>query len=209
MKHLVIAGAGEFGRELYWTVQGSRGFGIEFDIKGYVDDNPDQEKISKLQKPCFGTIDEYKIEEEDVFTCAVASPPIRETVIKKLLNKGAEFIDIIHQSSIIHGSAEYGKGLIVSPFSIIGDSSIIGDYVLLNGFCGIGHDCVIGDYTCIMSQCDITGHTEIGKKVFFGGGARTIPKAKIEDEAYIGAGSVVLRKVKNGTKVFGNPAKAI
>lgn len=209
MKHLVIAGAGEFGRELYWTAQGSRGFGIEFDIKGYVDDNPDQEKISKLQKPCFGTIDEYKIEEDDIFTCAVASPPIREIVIKKLLEKDAVFTDIIHESSIIHGNVKYGKGLIVSPFSIIGDSSIMGDFVVLNGFASIGHDCMIGDYSCIMSHCDITGHTEIGQKVFFGGGARTIPKAKIEDEAYIGAGSVVLRKVKNGTKVFGNPAKAI
>ena len=60
-----------------------------------------------------------------------------------------------------------------------------------------------------MSHCDITGHTQIGKKVFVGGGAGTLPKAKIEDDAYIGAGSVVLKKVKAGTKVFGNPARVI
>lgn len=209
MKHLVIAGAGEFGRELYWTAQGARGFGVEFDIKGYLDDNLDQEKKGKLQKPCLGKIEEYETEKDDVFTCAIANPSVREIVIKKLLEKGAKFIDIIHESSIIHGSVKYGKGLIVSPFSLIGDCSIIGDYVVLNGFSGIGHDCVVGDYTCIMSQCDITGHTEIGKKVFFGGGARTIPKARIEDGAYVGAGSVVLRKVKAGTKVFGNPARTI
>ena len=126
-----------------------------------------------------------------------------------MLEKNAEFINIIHSSSIIHGTAKLGQGIIVSPFSSIGDASVIGDYFVLNGLSCIGHDCVMGDYTCVMSHCDITGHTHIGKKVFIGGGARTVPEAKIEDEAYVGAGSVILRKVKAGKKVFGNPAKEI
>ena len=33
MKHLVIAGAGEFGRELYWTIKGANGYGTEYDIR--------------------------------------------------------------------------------------------------------------------------------------------------------------------------------
>lgn len=208
-KHLVIAGAGEFGRELYWTIQGSKGVGIDFDIRGYIDDKPDKEKTELLQCPCLGTLDAYEIQEDDVFTCAVANPVARECVVRKLERKGAEFIDIIHETAIVHGSVRHGRGIILCPFSMVGDGSVVGDYVALNGFSGIGHDCRIGDFTCIMSHCNIMGHTEIGSKVFIGGSASMVPRVKIGDSAYVGAGSLVLRKVKAGTKVFGNPAVPI
>ena len=35
------------------------------------------------------------------------------------------------------------------------------------------------------------------------------PSTKIGDGAYVGIGSVVLRRVKPGVKVFGNPAKVV
>ncbi len=209
MKQLIIVGAGEFGRELYWTIQGSIGYGTDYRIKGFIDDDDSLEKVSKLSAPFLGKIDEYTVEKEDVFTCAIASPSSREIVINRMLDRKSEFIDIIHSSSIIHGTVKLGKGVIVSPYTCIGDASVIGNYTVINGLSCIGHDCVIGEFTCIMSHCDITGHSEIGRKVFIGGGARTVPGTKIEDEAYVGAGSVVLRKVKIGKKVFGNPAKEI
>lgn len=208
MKHLVIAGAGEFGRELYWTIQDSRGFGEEFDIKGYVDD-ADPAECTRLQVPLLGTTENYVIQEDDVFTCAIGNPNSREMVVKHLLNRGATFIDIIHRTAIIHGSVEHGIGLVACQFTTIGDSSQIGNFVVLNGFSALGHDCIVGDYTCIMSHCDITGHTRIGRKVFISGGVGTVPNAKIGDGAYVGAGSVVLRKVNPGAKVFGNPAVEI
>lgn len=208
MKNLVIAGAGEFGRELYWTILDAEGYGRDFIIKGYVDAAAPS-TFTKLQVPVLGTPDDYEIQEDDVFTCAIGSPGSREKVIKSLLNRGAEFINIIHKTAIIHGNVKYGKGLVMCPYTAIGDSSEIGDYVVLNGYSAIGHDSVVGDFTCIMSHCDITGHTKIGRSVFIGGGAGTVPKAKIGDGAYVGAGSVVLRKVNPGVKVFGNPAVEI
>lgn len=35
------------------------------------------------------------------------------------------------------------------------------------------------------------------------------PHAIIEEDAYVGIGSVVLRRVKAGRRVFGNPAREI
>ena len=209
MNHLVIAGSGEFGRELYWTILGANGYKIDYDIKGYIDDDDSQEKISLLSAPFLGTIGDYIIEKDDVFTCAIANPKPREKVINRLLDRQASFISIIHKTSIIHGNVKLGEGLVISPYTVIGDSSIIGDYVVLNGFSGIGHDSEIDDFSCIMSHCDITGHSHVGRKAFLAGGVRTIPGAKIGEEAYVGSGSVVLKRVKPGTKVFGNPAKEI
>lgn len=209
MKHLVIAGAGEFGRELFWSLQGSLGYGEEFDIKGYIDDDSDTEKISRLQKPYLGTVSEYEIAENDVFTCAIASPLAKEKVVGKLLEKGAVFISVIHKTAIIHGTVKFGQGIIVSPYSIIGDGSVVGDFFVMNALSTIGHDCVIGDYASVMSQCSIMGHTEIGEKAFIGGGAKLVPGVRIGSGSYVGAGSVVLRKVRAGDKVFGNPAVPI
>ena len=39
MKHLVIIGAGGYGREMYGAALGSVGYGTEFDVKGYLDGN--------------------------------------------------------------------------------------------------------------------------------------------------------------------------
>ena len=205
MNNLIITGAGEFGRELYWTILDSLGYNSEFTIKGYIDDG-EPSTFTKLQLPLLGTPHEYRIEDNDVFTCAIANPPVRELVINRLLSKGAKFINIIHKTAIIHGSVKYGEGLILCSFTSLGDSSEIGKYVVVNGYSAVGHDCEIGDFTCIMSHCDITGHTQMGRRVFIGGGVGTVPKARIGDDAYVGAGSVVLRKVKAGTKVCGNPA---
>jgi maltose O-acetyltransferase len=47
----------------------------------------------------------------------------------------------------------------------------------------------------------------VGKEVFFGSSVAIIPGVRIGDGAYLGAGSVVLRDVPAGAKVFGVPAR--
>lgn len=211
MKHLVIVGAGQFGRELYWHVQLSRGYQEEFDIKGYIDDmmaeNPHDEAYKKVPLPLLGSIRGYQIKEDDVFICAIGTPDARAAVLPQLEERGAEFINIIHNTAIIQGQVKLGHGIFIGPFAALGDSAEIGNHVMLNTHSAIGHDAIIGDYTCIMSYVDITGGCIISSKAFLGSGCRLVPKTKVEEGAYIGIGSVVLKRVKRGEKVFGNPAK--
>ena len=208
MKNLIIVGAGEFGRELYWTILESIGYSTEFEVKGYLDDG-EPAAFTKLQRPLLGTTQGYEMEKDDVFTCAVANPLNRQRIVDYMLSRGAEFVDIIHKTAIIQGSVQHGEGLIMCPFTALGDSSVIGNHVMINTFSAVGHDSRVDDFTCIMAHCDITGHANIGKRVFIGGGAGTVPYVNIGDDAYVGAGSIVLRKVKPGVKVFGNPAVEI
>ena len=49
----------------------------------------------------------------------------------------------------------------------------------------------------------------IGRNVWIGGGAIILPGLTIEDDAVIGAGSVVTRDVAAGSTVAGNPARRI
>ncbi len=211
MKHLVIIGAGAFSRELYWHIQDSIGYGNEFDVKGYIDDDFDlrAEKYKHLQKPLLSSIDDYTITDDDVFICAIGTVSGRESVVRKIEEKGGKFISIIHRTAVIQGTVHIGDGVFIGPYTVIGDNVTLKNHVMLNTHSSIGHDAVLEEYTCVMSYVDITGYCHIGKKVFLASGCRMTPSTKIGDGAYVGIGSVVLRKVKAGTKVFGNPAKAV
>ena len=211
MKHLVIIGAGEFGRELYWHIQDSRGFSTEFDVKGYIDDayHPGDAVDLKLQKPLLSSVDDYEIEEDDVFICAIGSGKGRESTATRIEQRGGKFISVIHKTSLIHGTVKIGDGVFIGPYTVIGDNAVLKNHVMLNTHSAIGHDAVIEEYACVMSFVDITGCCHIGKKVFLASGCRMTPSTNIGDGAYVGIGSVVLRRVKAGTKVFGNPAKAL
>lgn len=211
MKHLVIIGAGEFGRELYWHIQDSKGFMTEYDIKGYIDDDyaPHEERYKKLQKPLISSIDDYMVEPDDVFICAVGSANGRRITIEKVKAKGGKFISIINKTAIIQGTVKIGEGSFLGPYTAIGDSAEIGNHVMINTHSAVGHDAIIKDYTCIMSYVDVTGCCEVGEGVFLASGCRMVPHSIIGDGAYVGIGSVVLRRIKPGTKVFGNPAKVV
>lgn len=211
MKHLVIIGAGELGREMFWHVHESLGFMEDYDIKGYIDDdyNPSSDRYHNLQAPLISSIDEYEIEQNDVFICAVGGVNGREITVEKIKRKGGSFISIINRTSLIQGNVRIGEGVFIGPYTVIADNVTIGNHVMLNTHSSIGHDAIINDYSCIMSYVDITGCCEIGRKVFLASGCRMTPSTKIGDGAYVGIGSVVLRKVKPGVKVFGNPAKVV
>lgn len=211
MKHLVIIGAGKFGRELYWHTTKSVGFNTEYDIKGYIDDyyQAGLEEYKNIPIPVLSTIDKYNVEEDDVFISAVGDVNGRAITVEKIRKKGGKFISIIHNTSLIQGNVSIGEGVFIGPYTAIGDSASIGNHVMINTLSSVGHDAVLGDYTCVMAHVDITGCCQIEKKVFLASGVRLAPGAKIGENAYVGIGSVVLKKVKANTKVFGNPATEI
>ena len=211
MKHLLIIGAGGFAREVYWHAQDSLGYGTEWDIKGFLDGDKtlSKEEYGKLQLPVLGDVESYEIQQADCFICAIGQPQARERLVKKILMRGGEFINLIHRTALICPTAKMGRGNIICPLVHILDHVVVGDFVIFNGRSGMGHDAVIGDYSSLMSAVDITGYVTVGKRTFWGSGARSVPHSCIEDDATIGIGSVVFRRVKAGTKVFGNPAMPI
>ena len=211
MKHLIIIGVGGFAREVYWNAQSSIGYGSDWDLKGFLDGNVklEQSEYEKLNLPVLGDVDSYDIKENDVFICAIGSNKARKEITEMMLGKNAEFISLIHNTAIIQGTARYGKGCIICPRTCIGDHACLGDFVIMNTASAIGHDAILDNYVSLMSYVDITGYCHLEEGVMFGSGARILPHGKVGAYAVVGAGSVVLRRVKSGVTVFGNPAVPI
>lgn len=211
MKKLYIIGAGGLGREVLSIANAvNRSEKQNWVISGFIDDN-----INALDGLETGgirvvdTINNHIIKDSNIYVCAVANSEIRKTICENYLENGAEFISLIHPTCVVGLNNSIGKGLIMSAYSSISENVTIGDFVIINGYTGIGHDAKIGDYVTLSAHCDITGHTCLGEKVFLGSSAVISPGVFIEDNARVGAGSVVIKRVKSNTTVFGNPAKRI
>lgn len=210
-KHLLIIGIGGFAREVFWHAHDSIGYGTEWDIKGFLDGDVklEAQEYEKLAAPLLGNVDTYAIESDDCFICAIGSPNVKEKLVRKILQRGGEFINVIHRTAIVHPTVQMGRGNILCPLVHILDHAKVGSFVTFNGRSGMGHDAQVGDYSSLMSGIDITGYVRVGKRTFWGSGSRAVPHSRIDDDAVIGVASVVFKHVKSGMKVFGVPAMLI
>lgn len=211
LKNLLIIGTGGFAREVFWHAQNSIGFGKTFIIKGFLEGNIALRFgcYDDLPLPVFNNVIDYSIEKDDVFVIAIADVNAKIAIAKIIDKKGGMYLNLIHKTSMVSEKANMGTDVILCPFTTVSVNVKIGNHVMLNSYSSLGHDATLGDYISIMGHVDITGNVKVEKASYWGSGARALPHSKIGEHSLIGAGSVVLKKVKAGQTVFGNPAVPI
>ncbi len=209
MQKLIIVGAGGFGREVCAWARQCPDFRREWDIAGFLDDNPDALEGYDVGLPVLNAISSYKPRARDVFVCALGQPQVKRACLEPLLDKGARFIQLIHPSVLIGDRVELGEGVVLCPRVTLTSDIVIENYASFNLNSSAGHDVSVGAFSQVNSFCDLTGGVEVGREVLLGSHATVLPGTKIGDRSIVGAGSVVLRDVPDDTTVFGSPAKAV
>lgn len=206
--NLVIIGAGGLAREIYDLAQVCYGNKKGFSIKGFL--SVESSNIEELGYPkILSSSADYKIEDGDVFFCAIGNVLRRKKVVERILFKGGKFINLIHPSANISPSVKLGVGVAIKSHCVISSDVNIGDFTFLQSSVIMGHDVTIGNYCQINSFSFFAGSAQIADCVTVNAGAKLIQNVKVEEEAVIGMGSVVLNRVKKGTTVFGVPAKRL
>lgn len=208
MKNLIIIAAGGMGRTFYDIARESVGYGTEFVIKGFIDDNLSALDGFSGYPPILGKIDEYVPETEDVFTCSIGSIA-RKKCMESIMSKGGEFVTLIHNTARIGTNVKMGKGNVVAAYTSIGADASIGNYNLIQAYTVVGHDVKIGDWNRIDTHVTCVGGTEIKNCADIYTSAVLNHGVVVEDNAHVGALSFVIRRVKEGTTVMGNPAKKL
>ena len=206
MKHLLIIGARGFGREVYDLAMDCIEAGADFVIKGFLDDKKDALDGLGEYPPIISSVEDYEIQPDDVFTCAMGSPEWRKVYTEKILDKGGKFITLISPKATIRRNANIGKGCIITARSNISVDTHVDDHAAILSS-GLGHDAKVGKYSVLSGGVALNGFVEVGDEAYLGCRAIVAPHKKIGDKAFVGIGSVVIANVKAGTKVFGNPAK--
>jgi len=182
---------------------------IEFEIRGFIDDNFIELEKTLLGVPILGDIDflmkELTDEIEGVFV-AIGNNNMRKAISERILDK-FELVNAIHQKSIISEHTKLGKGVLVVAGAIINSSSTISDGAIINTGATVDHDNFIGEYTHIAPGVHLAGNVKIGNLSFIGMGTLIIQNIEIGSNVTIGAGSIVIRDLPDNCLAYGVPAK--
>lgn len=206
MKNLLIIGARGWGREVLWAFQSVS----DISIKGFLDD--DIHALDGLRgdfPPIISSVEEYEVQPDDVFFCALGDPEYRNKYVNIIECKGGHFVSYISPQAQISPNAVIGEGSYIGPLSIISDNVNIGKHVMIHGMSTLGHDVRIGDFVSIEAYCFFGGCAEVGDFSSIHVRSTILRHKKIGVCVSVGAASVVIRNVKDNYHVFGNPAKRI
>ena len=208
MKKLIIIGAGGMGRTFYDMSRESVGYGTEFEIKGFIDDNLLSLDGFENYPPVLGTISDYKPEPDDVFVCSIGGVS-RRACIEKILESGGEFITMIHNTARIGTNVKLGKGNLIGAFTTVAADAKIGDYNFIQSYTIIGHDVVIGSWNRIDSHVMCVGGITIGDETMIHTSAMLNHNVTIGDKAHIGACCFITKNVGAGATMFASPARRL
>jgi len=91
--------------------------------------------------------------------------------------------------------------------SVIQPGSVIKKNTIINTKVSVDHDCIIGAHVHLAPGVTISGGVCVEDAVHIGTGALVIQGIHIGKKCLIGAGSLVLNNIKEGSTVFGLPAR--
>ena len=208
MKHLIIIGAGGMGRTMYDMARESIGYGTLYDIRGFIDDNIAALDNFANYPPLIAPIQGYQPDENEVFICSIGGSA-RKKCMEEMISKGGQFLTMIHSTARIGTNVQIGEGSIVGAYTTIGADAKVGKYNLIQSYTVIGHDSIIGNWNRIDTHVTLVGGTIVQDGADIHTSAMISHNVTIENNARVAACSFVIRRVKEGTTVMGNPAKKL
>lgn len=212
MQRVVILGAGGLAREVLDIFLAINGKNKEYEILGFIDENPTMHGKELNGFPVLGDFSWFKtVDIRSIrVICAIGNPATRRKVVLKALNLGLEFCDsVIHPTSVVTPFVNLGKGVVITAGCIFTNQIRVGNYVYVNLDCTIGHDSIIEDYCNINPGVHISGNVHVKTGCDIGTGAVIIQGVTIGEWSIIGAGAVVVDDIPANVTAVGVPARVI
>lgn len=196
------------GRTMYDLARESIGFGTEFEIKGFIDDNVDALDGFKNYPPVISSIKAYEPQDNDVFVCSIGGYS-RKSCIENIISRNGKFIPLIHKTARIGSNVVMGDGTLIGCYTTIAADAELGDFNFIQSLTIIGHDCKIGSWNRIDSQVMMVGATTLGDNNMIHTGAMINHNVHIGNDCTIGACSFVTMDVESGSTLFSPTARRL
>ncbi len=135
--------------------------------------------------------------------------PSRAALADELKKRYAtlHFHTLVHPSAYVSPLATLGEGVFIGANSVIGPGAVLDSHVFVNRGVTVGHDTHIGAFSRIQPGSNLGGLSRIGYGVTVGIGATLLERLVVGDNAFIGAGAVVISDIPASVLVTGIPAK--
>ena len=211
IKNIVIIGAGDFGKEVAWLIDDINKVSPAYKILGYLDDDVNKQGQIFNGHSVLGTTDilyEFQKSNNICAVIAMQNGDVRKRIVDKFSNFD-NWETLVHNSVNISDTSSMGKGCILCAGTNVSVNTVIGSHCLFNISATVGHDCIIGDYVSTMSGSCICGNVTVQDLAYLSTNCTVIPGKTVGIHSVVGAGSVVIRNVKDNTTVMGVPAKKV
>lgn len=213
MKELYIIGAGGFGREVAWMVERINSREPVWELRGFLDDNPEKQGTVEGRHRVVGNCDFLRqLKVETWVVCAVGASATRKRIINKIEQYGninVKFATLIDPSVLASSSVVVGAGSIICAGTILTVDITIGKHVIINLDCTVGHDAEIEDFVTIYPSVNVSGCSVVEQGAELGTGAQIIQGKRIGKGVILGAGAVAVRDLPDRCTAVGMPAKAV
>ena len=194
------------GRTFYDMARESVGFGVDYDIRCFIDDNLAALNGFQNYPPILSDIHSYMPEADDLFVCSIGGAS-RRKCMESILERGGHFLTMIHRTARLGSNVQIGEGTVIGAYTTVGADACIGCYNLIQSYTVIGHDAVVGNWNRIDTHVTMVGGTRVEDEADIYTAAVLNHGVVVGSGAKVAACSFVISKVKAGTTVMGNPAR--
>lgn len=208
VENIAIVGAGGFGREVSLLIDSINKVSGKFNKVGFYDDGKRAgTKVADLK--VLGMVDELNNTKTRLnVVVAIGNPEILKSIYQRLTNKLLFYPNIIYPGlKIEEGRNQLGFGNIFTEGFISTCDISIGNLNIFNTRVSVGHDVKIGNFNVFNPNTQISGDVTISDANFFGVNSCVIQGVSIGSSNMLGACSLLTRKIRDGKKYFGVPAK--
>lgn len=212
MKKIIIIGSGGHAKVVADIIL-TREKELNEDLKiiGFLDDNFKNLRYDNIFNiPILGdlnNIDNFNKNEDYFFIIAIGSNEVRKKISEKY--EELNYYTAIHPRSVISREVIIGSGTVVMANVVINPNSTIGKHCILNTSSVIEHDNELGDYVHISPNATLCGGANIEDNSWIGAGSVVRQQIHIGKDVIVGANSVVVKDIEDNCIVVGNPAKKI
>lgn len=203
-RRIVILGAGGIAKVFCDALRAS-----EYDVVGFLDDNPALADTRVLGLPVLGTTGQAADLDIDGAVVGIGDNRVRALLYNRLRAQGVPVVSAVHPTAVVSPHAVLGEGVAVFPTAVVEASVQVGNNVLVNTACVLAHDCRVGSHAHVAIGGMLAGGVEIGEGTFLGAGAIVIPYKKVGEWSIVGAGAVVTADLPARVTAVGVPARII
>ena len=209
---LLLYGAGGFARETAQAVHAMNLGGADWNLVGYIDDDPRMRGEEIDGTVVLGSRDRIPHFPDASLVVCTGRPSdyvSRMRIVRELGLGPERYATIIHPSAAVSRSSSVGPGSVLLAHVTLTAAVSIGAHVAIMPQVTLTHDDVIDDFTTIASGVSVGGGVRVEQCAYLGAGALIREARTIGAYSLIGMGAVVTRDVPSGEVWAGVPARRL
>jgi sugar O-acyltransferase (sialic acid O-acetyltransferase NeuD family) len=183
---------------------------IQWNLRGFLDDAKDK-GAEFYGYPILGNHAELAALDTRTiffFNNVFGSMAARRKVSSILHDNGCLFTNLV-SPCVDLSLVEIGVGVAIEQLVAIDAYARIGNHSCVKRLASIGHETVLDDFVFVGPGATICGRVRVGEGSYLGAGCVVRNGIEIGSDCVVGAGAVVVKSVRSGTTVVGNPASLL